>query len=382
MKFQTLVSGFVPAALLAPLVFAGSDASASQGLTRVGADDATPAAPTEPFDAVAWKNRLSERDLDARERSFEELARILPTSGDARRAVEGWSHDTREPELAWTSRLLLRDLRRIDGPRASAAPNGSRWNDLRSRMDDIERHFGGLGSMLDDMQRDMDRMFGAFPGGPGAALPPGASQRAQGYSLQMGPDGVKVEVDEMVDGKRETKTYTAKSLEELYAAHPELEDKVGVRAGSTPGRAFRLGGPSRAWLGDDDASGPFGRAFGGFGADDADAAPPTDRLGVYVDESGTIDRKALQLDDGVGLKVRGVQRGTMAARMGLEEGDVIVDVNGRVVRGVNDVRDALAQRKIDQDVVVTIVDGKAQRRTLTWRAAPAPAGAGEAQRSF
>jgi serine protease Do len=99
----------------------------------------------------------------------------------------------------------------------------------------------------------------------------------------------------------------------------------------------------------------------------------TDRLGVGIGDLTADERHAAQLDADVGLEVASIEPGSVASKIGLEVGDVIVEVNGRVVHGAPDVLETLAQRKSDQDIVVTIVDQDHKKRTLTWRAPSAPA---------
>jgi len=424
MKWQVWSFALVPSVLLAPLVIAGS--TEAQGLKRVS-NGTPPAADTNArqesstFDESAWKTRLTAGDLDARERAYDELARVVREDETARRAVEGWSRDANAPELAWTSRLLLRTERAADanGPRAgfgrmrsgSGFGGGPGVDDLRARFDELERGFGGLDSMFEDMQRDLDRAFGSGPGvspgqgfspgqspspgqsfapgqngsnRPGAtATPPGAGlhRQAQSYSMRMGPDGVTVEVQENVDGKQETKTYTAKTLDELYDAHPELRDRMGLRMRTGPfsNRGGLRVAPGNVSPFDDDSDAWWGRGGQLVPAPQADGRVPTDRLGVVVDESAKIDRATTKLDEGVGLVVRSVQDDTIASKIGLEPGDVIADVNGRAIHGVDDVRAVLSSRKIDEDVTVTVYDAHGKRRTLTWRA---NAAATEKERSF
>jgi S1-C subfamily serine protease len=52
----------------------------------------------------------------------------------------------------------------------------------------------------------------------------------------------------------------------------------------------------------------------------------------------------------------------------VQEGDLVVEVNGREVKSVEDVHDTLAARKQGEDVTVTVVDESGARRALTWRA--------------
>src|SRR6185503_3316410 len=94
----------------------------------------------------------------------------------------------------------------------------------------------------------------------------------------------------------------------------------------------------------------------------------TDILGVHVTEPSAEESQEAGLDEGVGLKVGSVDDGTIAARIGIEAGDIVVDVNGRKIESTEDVRDTLRERKSGQDVAVTIVDAAGKRRVLTWRA--------------
>jgi hypothetical protein len=177
---------------------------------------------------------------------------------------------------------------------------------------------------------------------------------------------VKVEVSQDVDGKQEKQTYTAKTLDELYAAHPELRDQLGMHVDvqTAPGSGLKL------WRND-----PFGGARGP-GNDDANrpaiplqpGAMRTDVLGVQVSVPSDDDRKEAKVDDGVGLKVESVQPGTIASKIGLQRGDLVVDVNGHAVKSVEDVHETLHSRKGGEDVVVTVVDDSGQKRVLTWRA--------------
>jgi hypothetical protein len=369
-------------ALVAPLVLctstgntADSNAATKNGLVRVNTQ--TPAT----FDADAWKERLRANDLEAREHDFERLIGEARDNDAARKQLEAWAHDDSDANLAWTSRLALRELGSSSGSPFSAMPHGSQqgmpWNDLRSRMDDLQSRFGGLDSMFEDLQREMDQAFQGMPM-PGQFQPgqpqPGQMQPGQGgfsnmqsksYSMQVDPDGVKVEVSQDVNGKKETQTYTAKSLDELYAAHPELKDQLGVHVDvPTPGGLGRMTPQAT----------PFGSWHGLRQDDDRPAIPLNpgamrkDVLGVRVSTPTDQDRSSAKLDAGVGLKVESVQPGTIASRIGVQPGDLVVDINGHAVKSVDDVRSTLGARKDGEDVAVTVVDDQGQKRVLTWRA--------------
>jgi hypothetical protein len=335
------------------------------------------------FDAVLWRERLQQKDLESRERDFDTLVREAADNESARREIEGWSKDDSNPDLAWTSRLVLREitgharaggLQRLGAQGFSRGFGDDHFGDLRSRFEDLQQRFGGIDSMFDDLQREFDRMgAGQLPGVPhgGLVAPgiPGPGQlqqsQSQSYSLQVSPDGVKVEVSEDVNGKQETKTYTAKDLDELYAAHPELRDQFGARVqifgnhGTSGNRRDDLfggqGGP-----GDDPTWNRPARPL--------QSGLRTDILGVMIQKPSDEDVTARKLDAGVGLKVESIQPDTLAQKIGVMKGDVVVEVNGRVVKSAEDVRDALGARHDEEDVNVTVVDASGQRRTLTWRA--------------
>lgn len=355
-----LIPWAVAPALVAPLLLT-DDPRTNGGLERVGGASASAASPA---DFQAWKDRLVARDLDLRERAFDDCAAEMRRNPDLRRAVRDW-REGQDTELAWTARLLLREAREEGRGPAPFGGRGLLRDDFRARLDDLHEQFGDLDRMFEDLSRQFHQGFGGL-----TPLPRGQQTHREEsiYSLQVTPNGVKVEVEEDVDGKVEKKTYEAKTLEELYEAHPELKDKIGAKVEIH-------GGPGAWW------SAP-GTPFGGSqNLDDGSfwwgqrAPKPlagemrTDVLGVMVEENFGDDARAkLSIEAGVGLKVASVQPGTIAAKIGVVEGDVIVDVNGRTIRATSDVREVLGARKRDQDVVVSLVDADGKRRTLTWRA--------------
>src|SRR5689334_19168779 len=108
-------------ALVAPLILctsngnsADSNATTHNGLVRV--NEQTPAT----FDADAWKQRLRASDLEAREHDFERLLDEARDNDAARKQLEAWAHDDGDANLAWTSRMALRELR--------TQPDSSGWS--------------------------------------------------------------------------------------------------------------------------------------------------------------------------------------------------------------------------------------------------------------
>ncbi len=204
----------------------------------------------------------------------------------------------------------------------------------------------------------------ARPAEPGQApgLGAGAGQ-VQGFRMSMGPGKVTVTITEMVDGKPETRTYEGASLEELKEKYPELKSQLDGRF------QFRVGGRDdfdmdKFWNG-------WNRDFDSFDEDmrkwqdetrrefegmrrwmeqwrpqqqrarpDAGTVLPGAMLGVRASLPTTV--LDIQLDlRGKGLVIEAVEQGSLADRLGLERFDVLLEVNGREIRGGGDVAEAL-----------------------------------------
>jgi hypothetical protein len=316
------------------------------------------------FDAQAWGEKLSTQDLDERERAFQDLVDRAVHDEAARAAIESWAKDTANADLAWTARLAQRELARRPGTQLRALKDfgGGTMDDLRGRFEELERRFGGLDSLFGDLQRDFDGMFRNLP--PGAT----AHSRAQSYSMRVGPDGVEIDIEEDVDGKRETRTYKGRSMEEILEANPELREKIGD---GPHVQFFGFGDPlarrpGRTWITPPtttpDARGrlELARPQGKPGA------IRTDILGIqYTTPSEELCEK-LELEDGVGLEVERAEPNTIASALGLEPGDVVISINGRKLKGRDDVVQALRDRKPEEPVRLEVVDPQGQRHTMTW----------------
>ena len=301
-----------------------------------------------------WKKRLADSDLERRESAFDEVVERARDDRELRNALEQASKSTDAPELAWTARMALRELRRGGPGRARGL------DDLRQRFDALERNFGGMDSMFEDLRSQL----GNFP-----PVPPhsrGTTQQFQGYSLQIGPDGVTLESTESADGSGEKKTYKAKDMEELLQNYPELREKLG---GS---EHFDLqGGPGGGWffLKDGLPENDWMRSAR------PSQQPPTDVLGIYSQKLTPEQAKELELEPEQGLRIESVKPGTIAQILGLRRGDTIVELDGQPIYSAEDVRRILKERKADADLTVTLLgDGSKTRRTLRWSPAePQPA---------
>lgn len=376
MNFAWILLTSVPYLGAAPAVEPSAQSHSHGGnphLERVAARD-------DAFDHRAWEQKLATQDLDERERAFGELVDLAVADDAARAALRAWSTDASRPDLAWSARLALREVERRPGTHLRALKNfgGGAMDDLRGRFDELEQRFGGLDSMFSDLQRDLDRMFsGQAPHGlaPGAA---GQSQ-SQSFRMQVGPDEVKIEVDEDVDGKKSTRTYTGKSLDEILEANPELKDKIGTNGphafffgGRGPGRGFSFGSPfgaapdAQSLFTPDDDGDRWSTPAKPLLTPATPAKTRTDILGVLYTKPSAEVRERRQLEEGVGLEVERTEPGTIAAALGVQAGDVLVALNGRALKDREDVVGALRDRKAGEPVKLELVDAKGRRQTLTW----------------
>jgi hypothetical protein len=321
----------------------------------------------ERFDGDAWRKRLGTGDFEERERAFDQLARLARHDEDARKAIEEWSKSGQDPELAWTSRMLLRELDR--NPWRALKPkvwsgmgmNGQGWN---FDFDDFARRFDDLDSMFGDLREQWGDMLQGLPA-PSA----GSKSSSRSLSLQVGPDGVTCNVTEIVDGKEEKRTYEAKSMDELLQAHPELRENLGgphfqlFQGLPHGGLQFLPRTPS--------GLSPHTWSFNDRDDSTAGSEPPTDRLGIKCAEVGKDRATELGLESGVGLTVQEVLPGTIASLLGLRHGDIVVEVNGANIHGAEDVKSALSARASEADVSVVVVGADGHRRKLIWKPKPA-----------
>lgn len=335
------LSVFAPVCALA-LCAAPQQPPAARKLARVPAQELKERQPAED-----WKKRLADSDLERRESAFDEVVERARGDRELRKSLEQAAKATDAPELAWTARMALRELRRA-GP---GLPSRDAFDDLRQRFDALERNFGGMDSMFEDLRSQL----GTLP-----ALPPysrGTTQQFHGYSLQIGPDGVTLESTENADGNGEKKVYKAKDMQELLQNYPELREKIGgsehfsLQGG--PGGWFFLrdGLPDNVWL---RAARPSQQ-------------PPTDVLGIYSQKLTPEQAKELELEPEQGLRIESVKPGTIAQILGLRRGDTVIELDGQPIYSAEDVRRILKERKSDEDLTVTLLgEGSKSPRTLRW----------------
>lgn len=306
----------------------------------------------------------------------------LKEQGDkALPALKEAAENSKDPEVQWRARRLVRQLEHSpeqglrQRPQAETPPaqppapgNGRQpfqWqqfpgmNDLDSRFDDlfrqlerdfhmdIPRHrffqddfFKDLQSQMEEMQKGMGQGGGAF--------------RGQGMTMQMGPGGVRVEVKTKNDkGEDETKVYEAPDMEAFRQKYPGVLEQNGIG-----NFGFRMAQPFGGWR-----ALPQGQGRGNVQQPDltlpgdGDATPPPEnvRLGVQVKPEISAEVRAfLDLPEGKGLQVENVQDGTLAERLGLKAGDIVLQIGNRDIAGIPDVQEALRPIEAGQTVKVLV----------------------------
>ncbi|MFO1052445.1 MAG: PDZ domain-containing protein [Planctomycetota bacterium] len=368
------------------------------------AQDATPE-PRAEVQKSADIDRLIEQmgaeraaDRRAAENSLREIGE------KARAALEKAADDSEDPEIRWRARRLLRGLdgaaprlERRGTDREGPAPAQEQDKDKDKDVDplrqgnDVDAHikemmkrmeesfgpdfrglrdFGDLQKQMEDLQRRMEEMQGRTFGGRFGAQPfSGMKGFSNGTKVQVGPDGVHVEVQEQKsDGGTETKSYDAPDMDSFRSQYPEIAKRI-----------FGDGGMQF-----------FPRTFGrlqpqqprGFGGTDpfivpapAEVAPPAEgeKLGVYLGALDDSVRRFLEIEDGLGIVVDRIEDGSLAATLGLRPKDVILRIGDHEVRDASDVRAALRGIKKGETVVVEINRHGEVRKLEAAKDADAPA---------
>src|SRR5690606_17047169 len=154
------------------------------------------------------------------------------------------------------------------------------------------------------------------------------------------------------DGKSETRVYEAPDLESFREKYPEVARRYlrdgGVSVFRFGPRGFRAmpslpGNPEPVPQGE--------------------LPPPGQRLGVLVEDVPEGVREFHGLAEGHGLAVREVTPGSLAELLGIETGDIVLQINDKQVYGTDDVRAALAEVEAGGSVKVK-VNRRGAERTL------------------
>lgn len=320
--------------------------------------------------------------------------------------LEKAAAQAKDAEVQWRARRLLRQieageaggLQQRDERRAERSdrplrawpwgPSNRAWaDDLHERFDELfqrmEQDFGldiPRGRFFqDDFFRDLEQQFRQFDAQGGHA-------QGQSLSMQIGPDGkVRVEVQKTdAQGNVDKQVYEAPDLETFHQQHPGVLPQGGPGgmrwffqggSGSQPSlRVGPLGGRLQRLWADRDGQGKEPAPA------DAETTAPADgpRLGVFVRDAIPAElREHLDLPEGHGLMVESVQDGSLAAALGLQRGDIVLEVAGRPIGTTADVQQALAGVAAGAEVSVKFLrKGQPQ---VAKAVPPAPAAANHKQ---
>jgi len=332
----------------------GADEDArADGLVPAPARDWQDQGSAYAFDAEAWKQSLGTPDLDARERSFERLVREARRHPEARAALEEWARASDVPELAWTSRLALREVRREPagtfrlGPLGPGGPGGGARDPFASFL----QRFPSMTSphqLFEELERELQDAFQGLPSPEGLQ----GTSRSQGFHMESTPEGVRIKIVTEEDGKSTEKVYEGESLEVLLETYPELREHVEI--GTPPDPSQQL----------DEVMQRLRSRFGGLEQPEQRRVP-TDILGVYLEAP---------LEGEPELVVDRVQPGTIADALGIRRGDLLLEMNGTPLAKPGDIGRVLAERPKGEALRVVLEDRRGERRELTWLPGPEESG--------
>ena len=354
---------------------AGKEAPSQEARRKEPAPQGDAAAPQE----IARRIReLGDEDFSVREEAYAALKRI----GEPAREALKKALDSEDPEVRWRAARLLCLL--DDRAEKSGSEAGSRrirrWSDsIREGRgfripDDVEglrKHLDALFDELFDVDLepfdlrffrdgDLPRLddllhdFSSKTGELTIQLEGGTARyrfqreedgRTSSLTLEIGPDGaVKAETtDTGGEGERETRSFTAPSLQEFKKKYPDLAEKFRVDGFRLHVVAPRLPDADSLGLGFRLDRAPLGFETKLFGRK---------VLGVYTGAVGALLRSHLGLEEGEGLAVRDVVPGSFADRLGMQPLDIIVELNGETVGDAVAVRRIMSQ--IEEGAAVSV----------------------------
>ena len=142
-----------------------------------------------------------------------------------------------------------------------------------------------------------------------------------------------------------TRQYSEENLEAILEANPDLGEEIGMDAGGgLETFRFRLGGSGlspQVWSPDRED-----RSLRGWLYRPDTQALRTDKLGVIVGSISPERAEALGLEAGTGLLVESTYPGTLAEILGVGAGDVLVELNGKVLVRADDISAVLQARPL------------------------------------
>ena len=355
----------------------------------------------------AWQARLEDDDIDTRELAFDELIARASRDDELRLALEAWSLDPSMPDFAWTARLALRELGdrepasklrwvyvgRSSGlptahsfdPRAQVEVEEPTTEGLRIRMDGAQAHRPS-GSEVQDSPAELLRRIEFDPAQPlgDRSLPmlfgkwlslyaprplrlPQETER-HSFRLEFHPEGVVLTELIQRSGQTRQRSYAAESSQALLEAHPQLRNQV-------PGLAGLLAKPFGAGSQFEWGQKQFRSGNAGLGyvvrnplvmpTTPANGATTRVVLGVVCTPLERDTAASSLLGPGIGLLIERREPGTVAEDLGLQRGDILIELAGEPLCSVEEISHVL-ERLTDEEIVVKILDRSLIERKLTW----------------
>lgn len=318
-----------------------------------------------------WIQRLGAERPAQRKAAEDALAEF---GAAARSALEAAAEDHEDPEVRWRARRLLRNLdapaergrlRRVAPDRAGPdvdrdGEDESGSNRALRRTFEGFRGFEELEQQMEDLRRqieEMQRGFGA-PGRQGVPFGGFWNGSEPSTSMQIGPDGVRIEIREGEGPDAKRKVYEAPDVETFREKYPEVAKQFLDAQGrwNMPG----LGGGRVPRI---DLRGPLGWLRQGESAPEAlpivppaAEAPPAEgeRLGIYVADLDPAVREFLGVEPEIGLLVERIEPNSLAAELQIRAKDVVLKIGETTLRSTMDVRAALRRIAAGETVVVTV----------------------------
>ena len=334
-------------------------------------------------DVDSWRARLADVDIDARELAFDELVARAADDLKLRLAVQSWSMDPGEPELAWAARMALRELERI------AQPQRARWvrtdtgqlhrlldeelaqervgRERRPSLDPAQelRSFSSFGEVLPFEDRQVTGLHA-----PRQFQLPRNARVTRRYHLDIQPEGVTLYESVLERGVWNRRTYAAESLEALLESAPELRHQVpglasfiarpfapGSEFGWTSGVPGFRTDPQLLVQGQPVTPRPPGRVRQG--------ARSTFVLGVKCTPVTGDEAAGRLLGPGVGLLIESRQPGSVAEELGLQRGDILIELGGQPLCSLDEITRALRERS-EVEIEVKLIDRQGIERKRVW----------------
>ncbi|HZN38314.1 MAG TPA: PDZ domain-containing protein [Planctomycetota bacterium] len=294
--------------------------------------------------------------------------------------------DDADSEVQWRARRLLRQIEKgtnqglVERPKkegtepevteqdeSQGTPQTRFWRvpqgfpDVREQFESLferfERDFGldipRARFFEDDFFKDLQEQMKAGRG------------TSQGTVLQIGPGGsVHVEISERNEkGEVEKKVYDAPDMQSFQQQYPDVLKKSGLYLGLNEWPRSLRGFGGQAWPGFKLQPGwklepgwqPYGQLLPDAQDDllaPATPAPVGKRLGIVVHPVPAELREHLDLEPDTGLMVESVQEGSLAESLGLQRGDIVVQIESTPIGSSMDVQKVLGGIEAGKQVEV------------------------------